>query len=268
MYVLEMRSYMQDAEGSNSREPISRISRHEDTDVDPEHNPAFRLIRKRVPMSKDYDGRKLFTKQNGKRIATPLLAGPRNETHVGFEQHFGHHFNVSADYIWKYTQYGGDFSVLGSTPITFPIAWHNSKITGIAGRVDVTHFRRLLAYMAFSSVAARFFPPQVAGAGATVGQTGFPFRIDHDEKFNQTTHIQYSLPLPTAPWIGFNWRFDSGMVAGAVPCYNPRSNDANSACANSSGRSRVATTADTDGHLSRCGAALWVAFMVAAFRTW
>jgi mono/diheme cytochrome c family protein/glucose/arabinose dehydrogenase len=34
MYVLEMRSYMRDAEGSNSREPISRISRHEDTDGD------------------------------------------------------------------------------------------------------------------------------------------------------------------------------------------------------------------------------------------
>ena len=27
MYVLEMRSYMRDADGSNSREPISRISR-------------------------------------------------------------------------------------------------------------------------------------------------------------------------------------------------------------------------------------------------
>ncbi|MDQ3349059.1 MAG: hypothetical protein M3545_13950, partial [Acidobacteriota bacterium] len=34
MYVLEMRSYMQDAQGSNSRAPISRISRHEDTDAD------------------------------------------------------------------------------------------------------------------------------------------------------------------------------------------------------------------------------------------
>jgi mono/diheme cytochrome c family protein/glucose/arabinose dehydrogenase len=34
MYVLEMRSYMQDAEGSNSRAPISRISRHEDTNGD------------------------------------------------------------------------------------------------------------------------------------------------------------------------------------------------------------------------------------------
>src|SRR5919112_5903188 len=51
-----------------------KLARHDDTDVDPEHNPAFRFIRKRVPMSKDYDGGKLFTQQNGKRIATPLLA--------------------------------------------------------------------------------------------------------------------------------------------------------------------------------------------------
>ncbi len=34
MYVLEMRSYMQDVDGSNSRAPVSRISRHEDTDGD------------------------------------------------------------------------------------------------------------------------------------------------------------------------------------------------------------------------------------------
>ncbi len=31
-------------------------------------------------------------------------------------------------------------------------------------------------------------------------------------------------------WGGFNWRYDSGLVAGAVPCYNPLSNDPNSAC--------------------------------------
>jgi hypothetical protein len=40
-----------------------------------------------------------------------------------------------------------------------------------------------------SSVAARFFPPQSVGAGATVGQSGYPFRIDNDEKFNETTYV-------------------------------------------------------------------------------
>jgi hypothetical protein len=31
-------------------------------------------------------------------------------------------------------------------------------------------------------------------------------------------------------WGGFNWRYDSGQVAGSAPCYNPLSNDPNSAC--------------------------------------
>ncbi len=67
-----------------------------------------------------------------------------------------------------------------------------------------------------SSVAARYFPPQVGGLGVTVGQSGSVFRIDHDEKFNSTTHLQYQ-PWKRGPWVGFNWRYDSGLVAGAVP---------------------------------------------------
>jgi len=45
-----------------------------------------------------------------------------------------------------------------------------------------------------------------------------PFRIDHDEKFNLTTHLQYQ-PWKMGPWFGFNWRYDSGLVAGQTPCY-------------------------------------------------
>ena len=68
----------------------------------------------------------------------------------------------------------------------------------------------------FSSVAARFFAPQVGGAGAAPAAAGGVFRIDHDEKFNQTTHLQYQ-PWKKGPWFGFNWRYDSGLVAGAIP---------------------------------------------------
>src|SRR5215469_7460608 len=42
------------------------------------------------------------------------------------------------------------------------------------------------------------------------------FRIDQDEMLNQTTHLQYQ-PWQRGPWFGFNWRYDSGLVAGAVP---------------------------------------------------
>ena len=66
MYVLEMRSYMQDADGSNSRAPISRISRHEDTDGDGTYDKhtvfvdklvmprmAFPLAGRRDPRARD-----------------------------------------------------------------------------------------------------------------------------------------------------------------------------------------------------------------------
>ncbi len=163
-----------------------------------------------------------------------LQPGFRNEFHAGLQQAFGKNIVFSGEYIWKYTHNAFDFSVLGNTPITFPIDWHNAKVPGFALRTDVPNFHHVSAFVVMSSVAARFFPPQVAGAGATVGQPGLPFRIDHDERFNQTTHVQYQLPFHLSPWIGFNWRYDSGLVAGSAPCYNPLSNDPNSACAGTS----------------------------------
>jgi hypothetical protein len=147
----------------------------------------------------------------------PLSPGFRNEFHAGFEQAFGRYLVFSGEWISKYTHNGYDFSVLGNTPITFPIEWHNSKIPGYAGRVSVPNLHGFTALMVFSSVSARFFTPQIGGAGATPIAVG-PFRIDHDEHFNQTTHLQYQF-WKTGPWVGFNWRYDSGLVAGATPCY-------------------------------------------------
>jgi hypothetical protein len=167
-------------------------------------------------------------------VSGTMRPGFRNEFHAGLQQAFGKWAVFSGEYIWKYTHNAFDFSVLGNTPITFPIDWHSSKIPGYALRTDIPKIYNFSAYFVASSVSARFYPPQVAGAGATVGQTGLPFRIDHDEKFNQTTHLQYTFShgkVLNGLWGGFNWRYDSGLTAGSVPCYNPLSNDPNSACA-------------------------------------
>ncbi|MGA2964004.1 MAG: TonB-dependent receptor [Candidatus Korobacteraceae bacterium] len=149
---------------------------------------------------------------------TPLSPGWRNEFHVGLQQAFGKYLVFSGEYIWKYTHNAYDFSVLGNTPITFPIEWHNSKIPGYMGRVSVPNLHGFSAFVSFSSVAARFFTPQIGGAGATPTAPSGVFRIDHDEAFNATTHFQYQ-PWKRGPWLGFNWRYDSGLVAGQVPCY-------------------------------------------------
>jgi hypothetical protein len=148
--------------------------------------------------------------------STPLSPGWRNEFHAGLQQAVGKYLVFSGEYIWKYTHNAYDFSILGNTPIFFPIAWDRSKIPGFAGRVSVPDLHGFSAQMVFSTVSARFFLPQASGAGATPSAPSGVFRIDHDEKFNQTTHLQYQ-PWQRGPWIGFNWRYDSGLVAGAVP---------------------------------------------------
>ena len=51
-----------------------KLARHDNVEIEPEHNPLLKQLRKRVTMTDDYDGDKLFTKVNGKRVATPLLA--------------------------------------------------------------------------------------------------------------------------------------------------------------------------------------------------
>jgi len=152
-------------------------------------------------------------------ITNPVVPGWRNEFHVGLEQAFGRYFVVDAEYIWKYTHLAYDFSVFGNTPITYPIEWASSKIPGYAVRGSMPNFHGLSAFVVFSSVAARFFEPQVSGIGVTPSGKGGNevFRIDHDENFNQTTHLQYQ-PWKNGPWLGFNWRYDSGLVAGPVPC--------------------------------------------------
>jgi hypothetical protein len=149
----------------------------------------------------------------------PIRPGFRNEFHAGLQQAFGKYLVISGDYIWKYTHNGYDFGDVGATPIYFPIEWHSSKIPGYAIRVSVPNYHGFSALVTMSSVAARFFLPQVAGLPIIPPATGV-FRIDHDELFNQTTHLEYQ-PWKRGPWFGFNWRYDSGLVAGATPCYNP-----------------------------------------------
>ena len=51
-----------------------KLARHEDQKMDPERNPALRLLRRHMPMSAGYHGHRLTTEEQGRRIATPLVA--------------------------------------------------------------------------------------------------------------------------------------------------------------------------------------------------
>lgn len=51
-----------------------RLLRHDDEEIHPDQNPVLKLVRRVVPSTSHYDGQHLFTKENGKRLATPLFA--------------------------------------------------------------------------------------------------------------------------------------------------------------------------------------------------
>ena len=146
----------------------------------------------------------------------PIRPGRRNQFNTGVQQAIGKWLLIDADYFWKYTHNAYDFDVLFNTTITFPIAWHNSKLDGVTGRVSTTNIHGFQTYFTFGHTRARFFGPEVGGL---VPQSELPtgvFRIDHDQEFQSTLNMRYQRPR-NAEWIAFTFRFDSGEVVSGVP---------------------------------------------------
>jgi hypothetical protein len=146
-----------------------------------------------------------------------IQPGFRNQFNTGLQQALGKYLLVDADYFWKYTHNAYDFNTLLNTTITFPIAWHNSKLDGVTGRVSSTNLKGFQAYWTFGHTRARYFPPE---DGGLVPQ-GTPlangvFRIDHDQAFQSTVNLRYQRPK-NAEWIALVYRFDSGLVVSGVP---------------------------------------------------
>lgn len=51
-----------------------KMFRHSEMALNPEENRVLRLVGRFVPMSKEYDGQRLFTRRNGVLMGTPLFA--------------------------------------------------------------------------------------------------------------------------------------------------------------------------------------------------
>lgn len=151
----------------------------------------------------------------------PLHIGRRNQYNVGLKQQIGKYISIDADYFWKFTQNAYDFNVILNTPITFPIAWAQSKLDGLSFRVNLANYKNLSAFYVAGTSRARFFPPETGGLFFVEEIPSGVFRIDHEQKFQHSFQAQYQLARlkGIAPYLLFGWKYDSGLIAGEPADY-------------------------------------------------
>jgi TonB dependent receptor len=140
---------------------------------------------------------------------------------VGIQQGIGRWIVADVGYFNKHTDNAYDFNVLFSTPIFFPVAWDHSRIDGFTIRVNLVEHGGFSAFVVMAHTNAIYFPPGVGGVLLTppCDTPGCSFRIDHDQKFNATTNVQYIIDKTHGVWGALSWRYDSGLVSGSVPDY-------------------------------------------------
>ncbi len=144
----------------------------------------------------------------------PVPPGRRHQFELGIQQGFGRWLVADFGYFNKRTDNGYDFGVLFNTPIAFPVAWDHSRIDGFTGRLNLVEHGGFSAFVVMAHTNAIYSPPGVGGI--LLEQPEGDFRIDHDQKFNATTNVQYVFEKRTGAWAALAWRYDSGLVAGAV----------------------------------------------------
>ena len=144
----------------------------------------------------------------------PVPPGKRHQVELGIQQGFGKWLVADFGYFNKRTDNGYDFGVLFNTPIAFPVAWDHSQIDGFTGRLTLVEHRGLSAFVVMAHTNAIYSPPGVGGI--LLEQPEGDFRIDHDQKFNATTNLQYVFEKRAGAWAALSWRYDSGLVAGSV----------------------------------------------------
>jgi len=150
--------------------------------------------------------------------ATPPQPGTRNQIEVGVQQSLSHRIVVDVGYFNKRTDNAYDFNVLFNTPIFFPVAWDHSRIDGFTSRVNLVEHDGFSAFVVMAHTNAIYSPPGVGGVllEQPCDAPGCSFRIDHDQKFNSTTNLQYSFERKSGAWVALSWRYDSGLVSSAI----------------------------------------------------
>lgn len=148
----------------------------------------------------------------------PLTPGRRNQYDVGLQQNTWRGIRIDAEYFWKLTDGAYDFDLILNTPLAFPVQFRESRQNGGLVRITVPEYRGWQLYTTLSHTSSRLFGPELGGLRFSADYARVA-RPDHDEPFQQNTHLEYRSVGKLGFWTGLTWRYDSGLVAVAVPTY-------------------------------------------------
>jgi len=152
---------------------------------------------------------------SGSAEQRPIALGSRNQYDAGIQQGLGRWVLLDVSYFRKYTRNAFDFDALFSTPITFPIGWKQSKLDGVSARISTIDMHGLRVYVTMGHANARFFGPENGGIIFNSNLTVGAYRQDHDQVYQQNVNLRYQ-KSKNGWWTDFTWRYDSGLVVGAV----------------------------------------------------
>jgi len=149
----------------------------------------------------------------------PLTPGRRHQYDAGLQQTTWRGIRIDTEYFWKFTDGAYDFDIVLNTPLAFPVQFRQSKQDGGLVRIALPEYRGWQLYTTLSHTRSRLFGPELGGLRFSRDYAPVA-RPDHDEPFQQNTHVEYRSGGTFGFWGGATWRYDSGLVAVAVPTYS------------------------------------------------
>ena len=143
-----------------------RMAIRHDEKFDAEKNPVYKLARRSLPFTAQYDGQKFFTRENGRRVATPLflvLLMVEFTDLIFAIDSIPAIFAVTRDPFIVYTS--NIFAILGLRSLYFLLA-------GVVGKFHLLKYGLavILVFVGIKMVGAEFFHvPILVSLGVIVG---------------------------------------------------------------------------------------------------
>ena len=105
--------------------------------------------------------------------------------------------------------------MLFNTPIAFPVAWDHSRIDGFTGRVNLVEHGGFSAFVVMAHTNAIYSPPGVGGILLETARKAISGSITIRSSTRRRM-CSTSFEKRIGAWAALSWRYDSGLVAGAV----------------------------------------------------